>query len=270
MFIFVLIALLRAQLTTDKRAGCQKGERWQPGKASRRARCFLPSRDTLPLGERGTRFASPGGQEGGSHSSPPFPPPRKEQAHRPHRLPGKGHHSFCSAAHPCCRSSDAHAGRSLGCCRWSLLPLLQLPELWAKVFKVERARQSHPLPPSSPVPSPGHCAKGAFSLHPTTHPPLAHGQAPPRRPAPASPTPARSCFPAYCFYLCPTWTSGMLWINSLPPPDRHQPPFPFLHVNAPSVVQPTPPSLPTAACVSSLRWVSHRGSLPRDQRSDVL
>lgn len=31
-----------------------------------------------------------------------------------------------------------------------------------------------------------------------------------------------------------------------------------------------PPSLPTAACVSSLRWVSHRGSLPRDQRSDLL
>lgn len=79
MFIFVLIALLRAQLTTDKRAGCQKGERWQPGKASRRARCFLPSRDTLPLGERGTRFASPGGQEGGSHSSPPFPPPAKSR-----------------------------------------------------------------------------------------------------------------------------------------------------------------------------------------------
>lgn len=40
-------------------------------KASRLACCFLSSWVTLPLRKRGTRFASMGGQEGGSHSPPP-------------------------------------------------------------------------------------------------------------------------------------------------------------------------------------------------------
>lgn len=72
MFIFVPTALLRAQLTTDKYAACQKEERWQPGTAKHRDRrvafSHLVSRC---LSERGgTKFASMGGQEGGSHSPP--------------------------------------------------------------------------------------------------------------------------------------------------------------------------------------------------------
>lgn len=103
----------------------------------------------------------------------------------------------------------------------------------AKVFKAERARQSHALGQLPPLHSP---PRGRSACTPTapTHP--WHTERPPQRCC-------RSSSPAHCLCLHPTWRSSMLWISSLPPPDQHQL-FAFLHVNTWFAVQPPARSFP--------------------------
>lgn len=254
MLIFVLTTPLRARLATETYA-CQlsKGERWQPGTARHRDALFPPILGHTASQSEANKTASMREQERGSHrpDTTLLPPsPHKEWANLYH-LPGKGRHSFCSAAHPCCRSSDAHARRPRQCCEWSLLTLLLWPELCAKVFKVEQARKSHPLSPLLPqLPPLDTVPKGRSPYTPLTHPSLAHGQATPRWLASASHTQAHSSSPAYCFYLCPTWMNSMFWINSLSSPDQHQPLFSFLHVNTSSSLQPHPCPFPLSCAYS--------------------